>query len=204
MKTAAILPRWLRLASMLLVSRAPVGALAQTVWPLSPFNVNIATASSTPLVAGGSAATSLAAYNVGPSTVTVAGISSGGYMAVQLQVAYSQSIFGTAVFAGGPYYCAQGSVVSALGYCDSGSGIPLQTLVDYTNAQAANGKIDPTSHIALGEQHLPICWWPNPLSTLLQRFACARLSRPCLPKSCPGVSATLTTSASFPQRLAVA
>jgi hypothetical protein len=28
-----------------------------------------------------------------------------------------------------------------------------------------------------------------------QRFACARLSRPCLPKSCPGVSATLTTTA---------
>src|SRR6516164_2598818 len=33
--------------------------------------------------------------------------------------------------------------------------------------------------------------WYNPLSTLLQRFACARLSRPCLPKSGPGVSATL-------------
>src|SRR5205823_14524084 len=30
---------------------------------------------------------------------------------------------------------------------------------------------------------------PNPLSTLPQRFACARLSRPCLPDSCPGVSA---------------
>src|ERR1700752_3413198 len=37
----------------------------------------------------------------------------------------------------------------------------------------------------------PVLTSPNPLSTLLQRFACARLSRPCLPKSCPGVSATL-------------
>ena len=36
---------------------------------------------------------------------------------------------------------------------------------------------------------------PNPLSTLLQPFACARLSRPCLPGSCPGVSATFTISA---------
>ena len=36
---------------------------------------------------------------------------------------------------------------------------------------------------------------PNPFSTLLQRFACARLSRPCLPESRPGVSATLTTTA---------
>src|ERR1700720_2054565 len=102
----------------------------------------------TALAASGSAATSLPAYNVGPHTVTVAGISSGGYMAVQLQVAFSQSIFGTAVFAGGPYYCAQGSVNTAQGYCESGSGIPLQTLIDYTNYQAANGTIDPTSNIA--------------------------------------------------------
>lgn len=49
----------------------------------------------------------LSAYNVDPNTVTVAGVSSGGFMAVQLQVAFSKSIFGTAVFAGGPYYCAQ-------------------------------------------------------------------------------------------------
>jgi len=102
----------------------------------------------TAVAASGAAATSLGAYNVGPSNVTVAGISSGGYMAVQLQVPYSQSIFGTAVFAGGPYYCAQGSVNSALGYCENGNGIPLQTLIDYTNNQAANGKIDPTSNIA--------------------------------------------------------
>ena len=40
----------------------------------------------------------------------------------------------------------------------------------------------------------PVLTSPNPLSTLLQRFACARLSRPCLPKSSPGVSATLTTT----------
>ena len=102
----------------------------------------------TALAASGSGVTSLAAYNVGPSTVTVAGISSGGYMAVQLQVAFSKSIFGTAVFAGGPYYCAQGSLNSAVGYCETGSGIPLQTLIEYTNYQAANGTIDPTSNIA--------------------------------------------------------
>jgi hypothetical protein len=42
--------------------------------------------------------------------------------------------------------------------------------------------------------HPPVLTSPNPLSTLLQRFACARLSRPCLPKSCPGVSATPPSS----------
>src|ERR1700719_4264602 len=41
----------------------------------------------------------------------------------------------------------------------------------------------------------PVLTSPNPHSTLLQQFACARLSRPCLPESCPGVSATLTTIA---------
>src|ERR1700737_4758240 len=102
----------------------------------------------TALAASGSTATSLPAYNVGPQTVTVAGISSGGYMAVQLQVAYSQSIFGTAVFAGGPYYCAQGSVNSALGYCENGNGIPLRTLIDYTNNQAASGKSHPPRNTA--------------------------------------------------------
>ena len=37
----------------------------------------------------------------------------------------------------------------------------------------------------------PVLASPKPLSTLLRRFACARLSQPCLPESCPGVSATL-------------
>jgi poly(3-hydroxybutyrate) depolymerase len=134
---------------LMIVSLAPAGALAQTNWtsylPGGSSLPGFSTGTTSPASAS---TTPLAAYNVAPGGVTVAGISSGGFMAVQLQVAYSQSIFGTAVFAGGPYYCAQGSVVSALGYCEKGSGIPLQTLVDYTNAQAASGKIDPTSHLA--------------------------------------------------------
>jgi poly(3-hydroxybutyrate) depolymerase len=94
------------------------------------------------------AASPLGAYNVDPNTVTVAGISSGGFMAVQLQVAYSKSIVGTAIFAGGPYDCAQGNQSTATGACESGNGIPLQTLINFTNTQASNGTIDPTSNIA--------------------------------------------------------
>ena len=41
----------------------------------------------------------------------------------------------------------------------------------------------------------PVLTSPNPLSTLQKQFACARLSRPCLPGSRPDVSATLTTMA---------
>src|SRR5262249_62314759 len=46
-----------------------------------------------------------------------------------------------------------------------------------------------------GQGRAAILTSSNPLSTLHRRFACARLSQPCLPESCPGVSATLTTIA---------
>src|SRR6266436_9648275 len=41
----------------------------------------------------------------------------------------------------------------------------------------------------------PVLTSPNPLSTLPQRFACARLSQSCLPESCSDFSATFTTIA---------
>src|SRR5438128_8461243 len=41
----------------------------------------------------------------------------------------------------------------------------------------------------------PVLTLSNPLSTLHRRFACARLSQPCLPKSCSDFSATFTTVA---------
>ena len=43
--------------------------------------------------------------------------------------------------------------------------------------------------------HPPVLTSPNPLSTLHRRFACARLSQPRLPGSCPDFSATFTTIA---------
>jgi poly(3-hydroxybutyrate) depolymerase len=54
------------------------------------------------------AAEKLGAYNVNINTTTVSGLSSGGYMAVQLHVAFSSFIKGAGIFAGGPYHCAQG------------------------------------------------------------------------------------------------
>ena len=93
------------------------------------------------------AASNLAAYNVNPNTVTVAGISSGGYMAVQLQVAYSSHFYGTAVLAGGTYYCAQNDSVLWAASCATGVGIPVSSLVRFTESQAAAGAIDPTGNI---------------------------------------------------------
>lgn len=49
---------------------------------------------------------SLPAYGADPKQTSVSGLSSGAFMAVQLQVAYSRSIIGGGIIAGGPYYCA--------------------------------------------------------------------------------------------------
>lgn len=49
-------------------------------------------------------------YDADPKQTTVSGLSSGAFMAVQLQVAYSASIVGVGVVAGGPYYCAETSL----------------------------------------------------------------------------------------------
>lgn len=48
---------------------------------------------------------------------TLSGLSAGGFFAVQLHVAFSESIAGVAVFAGGPFYCALGNVDVALSAC---------------------------------------------------------------------------------------
>ncbi|PMR71960.1 poly(3-hydroxybutyrate) depolymerase [Billgrantia endophytica] len=52
-----------------------------------------------------------------PGTISVIGISSGGYMATQLAVAWPERFQGLAVLAAGPWSCAQGSLGRALGQC---------------------------------------------------------------------------------------
>ncbi|WP_428425758.1 extracellular catalytic domain type 2 short-chain-length polyhydroxyalkanoate depolymerase [Methylibium sp.] len=70
------------------------------------------------LVAGSAVAApaSLPAYGADPQQTSVSGLSSGAFMAVQLQVAYSRSFIGAGVVAGGPYYCAANNVFLA-GIC---------------------------------------------------------------------------------------
>lgn len=61
------------------------------------------------------AATALPAFNVNPDSVSVSGLSSGGFMAAQLGVAYSETFnVGFGVFAGGPYDCARSQYVCSL------------------------------------------------------------------------------------------
>jgi poly(3-hydroxybutyrate) depolymerase len=86
-------------------------------------------------------------YNI--SGVYVAGVSAGGYMATQLQVAYSGRIRGAAIFAAGPYYCAQNNAAQALNGCmDNTLPTHLANLQTYTRTWASNGWIDPVGNLA--------------------------------------------------------
>ncbi|MDR2924914.1 MAG: poly(3-hydroxybutyrate) depolymerase [Azoarcus sp.] len=61
----------------------------------------------------------LPALSAEAGNVTVSGLSSGAFMAVQFHVAHSSKVRGAGVLAGGPYYCAQGSITKAIWPCMS-------------------------------------------------------------------------------------
>ncbi len=85
----------------------------------------------------------------------VTGVSSGGYLATQLQVAFSSRIRGAAVFSAGPYWCAQGTVALALYGCMVDT-VPtdLGRLYAQTDEYARTGKIDPLSNLARSSTYL--------------------------------------------------
>ncbi|HEX5496591.1 MAG TPA: hypothetical protein VFX70_18675 [Mycobacteriales bacterium] len=87
----------------------PAGALSRASGPIAV----------TPAVAAGQTVAPvpgvLSAHDI--SGIYVAGVSADGYMAIQLQVAYSSQISGAAIFAAGPYYCAQFALAQALEGC---------------------------------------------------------------------------------------
>lgn len=97
------------------------------------------------------AAPPLPALDAEPSA-TVSGLSSGAYMAVQLHVAHSARVKGAGALAGGPYFCAQGSLFTAYYNCMKPSGfLPLPsiaTLREEVRRRARTGDIDPTANLA--------------------------------------------------------
>ncbi|MGW7103326.1 extracellular catalytic domain type 2 short-chain-length polyhydroxyalkanoate depolymerase [Streptomyces sp. NPDC054838] len=93
------------------------------------------------------AAGGLSRYDV--EAVYSAGVSSGGYLATQLHVAYSGTFSGSAVFAAGPYGCAQNDLGRALGACmDTAQDLELTKLEETTRDWSARGLIDPVSQLS--------------------------------------------------------
>lgn len=117
-----------------------------------------ATAAAITAVGMGSAfaAVNLPALKIDKTQTTVSGLSAGGFMAVQLHVAYSATFAkGAGVVAGGPFYCAEGSIVNATGRCMvTPASIPTSTLVNTTNTWAGQGLIDPVANLQASKVYL--------------------------------------------------
>jgi acetyl esterase/lipase len=110
------------------------------------------------------------------STITVSGLSSGGYMAGQFHIAHSDTVKGSGIVAGGPYGCARtpGSQLNpfwfqqvlawnlqrALNACmdDGGwlySAVPsASALFDYASQLSLQGSIDPIDNLAAHKVYL--------------------------------------------------
>ena len=121
------------------------------------------------------AAINLPAYNVDTSQTTVSGLSSGGFMANQLGVAYSATFKGVGVFAAGPFMCAGHSNYTACMYNATVSSAMLTTMQNDINSWSTSGAIDNKSNIA-GQK---IYMWvgssdstvgPNPMAGLKTQY----------------------------------
>lgn len=90
--------------------------------------------------------------------LSVSGLSSGAYMAVQFEVAYSASVIGAGIVAGGPYSCSRGNLSVAMTVCSCTTGTPwcsvapgrtnVPELVRLTRRYAERGRIDAASNLA--------------------------------------------------------
>lgn len=109
--------------------------------------LGVASLAATPTLA----LTNLPVLGADGSAVTVSGISSGGYMAVQFQVANAQRVRGAGILAAGPYDCARGSAWRATRNCMSPSDwapVPdLESQVRQVEEAARLGRIDATVHL---------------------------------------------------------
>jgi poly(3-hydroxybutyrate) depolymerase len=91
-------------------------------------------------------AQALAPLGVNPTSVTISGVSSGGFMAIQFAVTHSAQVRGVGVIAAGPYGCASAyplllSVTCLRGHPDE------RNSVQAVDIAAALGEVDPPSNL---------------------------------------------------------
>jgi poly(3-hydroxybutyrate) depolymerase len=100
-------------------------------------------------------AAALPSYQVDEKQTSVSGLSSGAFMATQFHVAYSSTLVGAGIVAGGPYYCAGlypyiPSVVTASTMCMNpapGTAPDASALVAEAKEFAQSGLIDSLSNL---------------------------------------------------------
>jgi poly(3-hydroxybutyrate) depolymerase len=93
----------------------------------------------------------LPSFNVDLGQTTVSGLSSGGYMALQFHIAFSETVRGAGIVAGGPYFCAEGQLLpNALFRCMQtfmGAPDPVR-LAGIARGFAQEGRIDRLENLA--------------------------------------------------------
>jgi poly(3-hydroxybutyrate) depolymerase len=109
----------------------------------------------------------LGTYSIQGNRIFVAGISSGGAMAVQLQVAYSGGFKGGAIYAGLPYYCAKDNPGGVATCSFSSPAIDVADLVKITKSWAHRELIDPVQNL----QGQPIYLWSGLFDTTVNQAA---------------------------------
>jgi poly(3-hydroxybutyrate) depolymerase len=77
----------------------------------------VACAMALPAAASADTPPPLPALNIDIGETSVSGLSSGGFMAVQFQIAHSSIVKGAGIVAAGPYFCARNDVVTATTKC---------------------------------------------------------------------------------------
>lgn len=94
-------------------------------------------------------ASAISKYNVDRNAISTSGVSSGGYMAGQMLVAYSDMFkAGAGIVAAGPWYCAQGQIIGATMNCMSMPVmISVPSLVSQAKSDASSGRIDDLSNL---------------------------------------------------------
>ncbi len=121
------------------------------------------------------AAGNLPAYNIDTGKTTVSGLSSGGFMANQLGVAYSSLFKGVGVFAAGPYMCAGLSNYTSCMYNASISSTALANMQGRIDTYSSSGAIDNKANIAGQKVYLFIgtsdtTVGPNPTTALKTQY----------------------------------
>ena len=98
----------------------------------------------------------LPALQADASQISVSGLSSGAFMAAQFQVAYSASVMGAGIVAGGPYYCSGsvpmvGFMITATTLCMNpqfGAAPDASILLSMAKMFASVGLIDNPSNLS--------------------------------------------------------
>lgn len=93
--------------------------------------------------------------SIDATRTAVMGLSSGGYMASQVQMAYPELFPNAAIVAGGPYGCAGGKLEAALGSCMKGVPAPdVAALVATARRRSASGELGKLQDLAHAHVYL--------------------------------------------------